>query len=320
MTYNVQNLFDTKHDADKNDFTFLPLVAKQSPAARQACLGQDGYRRRIECLSLDWNETILHRKLERLTEVIHASAVNKPAPEAPPGPDILVLQEVENAAVLERWVAKHLTSSKYQTRVLIEGRDPRGIDVAVLSRLPLKGRPHLHPAHSQRGILEVPLVLPNREILKVFAFHFPSQAASVAARERALISLTELIRESRKNFFVIAAGDSNITEAEEHRHGLLRKHLGALGQVSHWLGCADCPGTYRFRGRWSFLDLIFFDNALVTKGARIAVDRRRIRLVRTNSNQMDRSGAPRRFDGFCRSPKCKGASDHLPIMATLIVQ
>ena len=30
MTYNVENLFDTKHDEGKDDYTFLPLSFKRT--------------------------------------------------------------------------------------------------------------------------------------------------------------------------------------------------------------------------------------------------------------------------------------------------
>lgn len=48
--------------------------------------------------------------------------------------DIAVLQEVENLAVLEDLDQK--LGRKYPTKVLIDSTDPRGIDVAVLAKLP----------------------------------------------------------------------------------------------------------------------------------------------------------------------------------------
>lgn len=51
--------------------------------------------------------------------------------------DVLALQEVENFDVLKRFRNEHLKPLKYVHGVLIDGNDPRFIDVAVLSRYPL---------------------------------------------------------------------------------------------------------------------------------------------------------------------------------------
>jgi len=50
--------------------------------------------------------------------------------------DILALQEVENLEVLQRFNSDYL-GGLYEEIVLVEGNDPRGIDVAVLSKFPL---------------------------------------------------------------------------------------------------------------------------------------------------------------------------------------
>jgi len=50
--------------------------------------------------------------------------------------DILALQEVENIEVIT-WFNSVCLGGMYREAVLIEGNDPRGIDVAVLSKLPL---------------------------------------------------------------------------------------------------------------------------------------------------------------------------------------
>jgi exonuclease III len=52
-------------------------------------------------------------------------------------PDVLCLQEVENRALLERFNSTYLADLEYQV-VLFEGNDKRGIDVAMLTRLPVE--------------------------------------------------------------------------------------------------------------------------------------------------------------------------------------
>lgn len=51
--------------------------------------------------------------------------------------DVIALQEVENFDVLKRFRNEYLKPMKCTHGVLIEGNDPRFIDVAVLSRYPL---------------------------------------------------------------------------------------------------------------------------------------------------------------------------------------
>ena len=163
MTFNVENLFDAEDDPGKNDPAYLPLTAKQSAAHKAFCEPIEVPRWRSECLELDWNESAVDFKLRQLAEAI--LQVNDGR-----GPDIIALQEVENASILTRLSRDYLQAAGYGEVVLIEGRDLRGIDVAFLSRLPLAGEPRLHPfevtgfpdrAGDTRGILEATFTLPD---------------------------------------------------------------------------------------------------------------------------------------------------------------
>ena len=129
MTWNVENLFDTEHDNGKDDFAYLPLSVKRAhPEYLASCAKIQVPAWRKECEENDWTPTLLDEKLKRLSAVI--KQINQGR-----GPDILMLNEVENIKVVEQLNAR-LNTSGYQTRVLIEGWDERGIDIAVLSRLP----------------------------------------------------------------------------------------------------------------------------------------------------------------------------------------
>lgn len=65
------------------------------------------------------------RELQALAKVIKRS-----------GADVVALQEVENKEVLQSFVDRYLP--EYGDVVLVEGNDARGIDVAVISKYPIK--------------------------------------------------------------------------------------------------------------------------------------------------------------------------------------
>lgn len=50
--------------------------------------------------------------------------------------NVLAVQEVENIEVLKSFNQDHL-GNRYRYRVLVEGNDPRFIDVGILSKLPV---------------------------------------------------------------------------------------------------------------------------------------------------------------------------------------
>ncbi|MGH8165896.1 MAG: endonuclease/exonuclease/phosphatase family protein, partial [Woeseiaceae bacterium] len=137
MTFNVENLFDTRDDPGKDDRTYLPLARKQTEEHRTACAKVEVEHWRDQCLNWDWNEEILERKLSVVASTILQVDDGR-------GPDILALQEIENLNVLERLRKEYLAAAGYRPAILLEGDDARGIDVAFLSRLELADSPQLH--------------------------------------------------------------------------------------------------------------------------------------------------------------------------------
>lgn len=111
------------------------------------------------------------QRQQRISDAIHA--IN---------PDVLCVQEVENRAILERFNRAYLSDLGYEV-VLFEGNDGRGIDVGVLSRLPVdavtsyrhrqftdtKGRPQ----HFRRDLLRVSIG--GKLDADVYVVHLKSQ-------------------------------------------------------------------------------------------------------------------------------------------------
>ncbi len=320
MSYNMENLFDTLPDLGTEDYTFLPLKFKGTPQHRLNCAKQDSLSRQKECLEGDWSDEKLNRKLDRLADVIQRINGGR-------GPDILVVVEVENLNVLKQ-LNRRLKKSDYQTEVLIEGFDPRGIDIGVLSRFPQFEPAKLHriafkPKNEEdkvwmprsRGILQVNLKLPSGDDLTVFGVHFPSQHNPTYWREQSIDSLNQLLAQLPENRMAVAGGDFNISAEEDFKTGLFRERLGQHWLVSHYIGCGDCAGTHNYRGRWSFLDAILFKKSFGPEG-KISwrVNEKSISVPRVSRYQFSPYGTPARFDEL--SPV--GVSDHLPIYGEII--
>jgi hypothetical protein len=104
-------------------------------------------------------------------------------------PDVLCLQEVENMDAIRRFNEAHL-GGHYRNALLIDGKDPRNIDVAVLSTFPIETvRTHVddlddsgRPVFS-RDCLEVTLRLSKTEALTVFVTHLKSKFVGARGRQ-----------------------------------------------------------------------------------------------------------------------------------------
>ncbi len=324
MSYNVENLFDTQHDEGTEDFTYLPLKEKQSrPEIQDFCSKMRSSKYRAECFELNWDEATLTRKLRRLTDVLTQVGGGR-------GPDLVILAEVENMRVLEKWRNEHLKDKNYQSLVLIEGPDIRGIDVAMMSRFPVVGKPKLHTIPFQpqndedkkwmarsRGILESTFQLPDGTLLTAFAVHFPSQGNPSYWRKQAVDHLNHLKAQVPDTHLIVAGGDFNITTEEDHTSRLYKEQLAKHWGVSHYTGCRDCRGTHYYHPKrsWSFLDALLMDHRLVTDNhpSGWSVLPESIRIPNNSMYQINRFRSPAAFDPH----RPVGVSDHWPIVMVL---
>ena len=98
--------------------------------------------------------------------------------------DVLALQEVEDLDTLFVFNRDKL-DYRYKYKILVEGNDPRLIDVAVLSKFPIGGitswKHAVHPDEPDidvfgRDLLEVEILNPNRTktLFKIFNNHLKS--------------------------------------------------------------------------------------------------------------------------------------------------
>lgn len=93
--------------------------------------------------------------------------------------DVLALQEVENLEVLRRFRTRRLSTLGYTHAMLVDGNDPRQIDVAVLSRHPIvavRSYHHLRNNNTDlfsRDCLEVDIEVGSKR-LTLFVNHLKS--------------------------------------------------------------------------------------------------------------------------------------------------
>ena len=205
MTLNVDNLFDTKDDKNKDDKAYLPIELKQSEAHKKSCNRIRVNSWKNECLYLDWNEETKNAKLRNIANSIISYGKD--------GPDIIALQEVENNNILSQ-LLDLLKPYGYIDSVLIEGEDYRGIDTALITKFNIIDS-KLHyikfsgefEGKDTRPILDATLEV-NGTKLKIYNVHFPSGFHDVSMRIDSLDILSELL--NSHNYPTIALGDFNV--------------------------------------------------------------------------------------------------------------
>jgi endonuclease/exonuclease/phosphatase family metal-dependent hydrolase len=318
MTYNVANLFDTVHDADKEDWAYLPRDTKDA-MVRIECDKIRVFPWRMECLNLDWTPDLLKQKIKRVADAI--LSVNEGR-----GPDVLIVEEVENINVLNQ-LNEALGAARYTSVILIEGNDDRGIDQAMLSRLPLSGTPRndaipLSPnakarkvPGKTRGLLQATFQLPGGELLTVFGVHFPSGSGAHIQRTQAIEFLNKKRAQLPESRLVVVGGDFNINSEEDKSYSVYAKDLKPW-MVSHLVGCRTCIGTeyYKTKKEWSFLDALGFSKNLSwAQNSSWSLDVDSISIPTLHQEMLQADGTPKRFDAKTGT----GVSDHLPVFAIL---
>lgn len=318
MAYNVANLFDTVHDDGKEDWAYLPRASKDA-MVRMECDKIKVWPWRMECLNLDWTPQVLEQKIARVAHSI--LAVNDGR-----GPDVLIVEEVENIGVLNQLNAA-LGPAGYTSVVLIEGNDDRGIDQAFLSRLPLNGSPRndaipLAPnakarkvPGKTRGLLQATFQLPGGELLTVFGVHFPSGGEAHVQRTQAIEFLNKKRSQLPPSRLVVVGGDFNVNSAEDKAFNVYAKDL-APWMISHLVGCQGCIGTeyYKTKKQWSFLDALGFSKNLAwDENASWSLDTDSISIPVLDPEMIRDDGTPKTFDAKTGA----GVSDHLPVFAIL---
>jgi len=146
--------------------------------------------------------------------------------------DVIAVEEVENRFYLERFVNVFLPEMGYRDVVLFEGNDGRGIDVGLISRIPVgevRSRRHLRfPGHDggearfNRDVLAVSLKPKDAEPFDVWVVHLKSNAGGREEAEpirlaeaRELRRLLDEAMTENPDARIIVTGDFNDTPESE---------------------------------------------------------------------------------------------------------
>lgn len=259
MTWNVENLFDTCHDAGFDDHEFLPDAPRK------------------------WNGGRYGRKVDMVARTIAAVGGGSP-------PELVALCEVENDSVMTRLTRRSLLARLGYDYVMTAGPDARGIDVALLYQparfrlLSSASLPVSVAGRRLRDVLHVAGLLPTGDTLDVLVCHQPSRAGggtshklrlAAARRLRGWVDSLASVRHTPR---LLLMGDFN----DDARAASLRNGLRVAGQgrsagsgtplvvLSDDLREPDgVRGTYKYRGAWNQLDQIIVSPALLDSTARV---------------------------------------------------
>lgn len=310
--WNLENLFDTTDDIDKDDADFLP----------------DG--------SSEWTEERLERKMFNLSRAIRLMNNEH-------GPDILGVCEIEHQYLLDSMSQQFLSDFNFKSATL-EAPDNRGIDNGVLYKadrlklLYVQGDTvHLPDRYPTRLIFQAVFETLSKDTLYVFVNHWPSRRGGEEKSEPNRIAAAITLRASIDKVFsknpsakVIAMGDFNdeptnvsvlnhlkaapfkcSTEADNNFAIDTETDLFNLSYEKYEAG----EGSYKYREDWNMIDQIIVSRELVIgNGLKYACDSYDIHkpgLIVTQSGQFQ--GAP--FPTFGGRRYLGGYSDHFAVYA-----
>lgn len=313
MSYNVQNLFDTKHDEGKNDYEFLP---NKNKVKKKGCdsLKNSWYKK--SCKKTNWTDEKLALKIKQIKKVVEFAQF----------PDILGLVEVENKNV----VSMLANSLGYDGVVVGEGLDKRGVDVALLYKKNNKGFKFVSynevKIKNTRSLLQVTFSK-NKTKYHFFVNHWPSQGSSSERRLEVAQKLRSHIDKISKKDSIIMMGDFNTLDTDKPHP--FRKGLNFDDEymdLTDKIVKGNLSGTYFYTRKmaWSFFDRIFISKNLKNKFSDYKIIAPNFltgvfEYTRKNSPYVGSRvvGIPKRYDFKAKKKTRLGFSDHFAVFVNI---
>ncbi len=197
--------------------------------------------------------------------------------------DVLAVQEVENQDALREF-NRNCLSNPYPYQVLIEGNDPRFIDVGLLSRFPVANvtshRFEVHPDRTEpvfgRDLLQVDVFNSTRKrrLFTLFINHLKSKFVPFFVRDKEAAQLANTLRrtmqvetiarvvegQTRPNSRYVVLGDMNDAPESDPLRALRQDGLGLTDALESVVesqpppratNAEDVPTTVRWTSRLS---------------------------------------------------------------------
>jgi hypothetical protein len=308
MFYNVENLFDTQNDLEKDDDDFLP----------------EGSRH--------WTESRFFQKINHISQVILAAGEED-------FPSVIGLCEIENQNTLESLLF-HTQLGKLGYQIIHkESPDSRGIDVAFLYRktkfipllyeiIPVKS--HIDKDFRTRDILYVKGMI-GEDTLHFFVNHWPSKYGGIGAtkplRTLAASTLrmkTDSLLNLNKLSKIIIMGDFNDSPSDVSIRGVLGvKSPDEIISPNNLYNLAlplaqKGKGTNKYRGKWFMIDQIMVSGNLLN-GKKLKTSPELFQIFSPDflleNDETNLGKMPNRtYSGFKYHG---GFSDHLPVLVDL---
>lgn len=334
--YNLENLFDTLHDAGKNDYEYLPNGTNK------------------------WGKMKYEAKLHNMARVLSELCTDK----LPQGPAVIGVSELENHLALEDLLHQPSLASRGLKYVDVAGPDRRGVECAFIYNprfFQMERYMHVPYYYAPSGRVDDPLVgfytdeqgevqaytdlkgdtthitrgflvmqgLLAGERMFFIVNHWPSRAAGSEARERAgyqVRLLKDALMASHPEAKVMIMGDMNDDPADKS----MTTALGCKHQTDKVKKATDLfnpwhetlykrgQGTLLYQGKWNLFDQIVFSGNL------LGTDRTSLKFYKHEIFMRDYlfqqegkyKGSPLRT--HAGGVWLNGYSDHLPTYVYLI--
>ena len=307
MEWNVENLFDTRHDSLKEDKEFLP----------------ESLRR--------WNRTRYWKKLTDMARVIVSVGEWTP-------PALIGLCEVENDSVMRDLTLRSPLKELGYRYIMTQSPDLRGIDVALLYQRghfkPLSSTsiriPPLKHNRPTRDILHVSGLIATGDTLDVIVAHLPSRAGGIhesapyrthAARK--LRETVDSLLHIRSTLRLIIMGDFN-----ENSSGKIIKETLKVAEVPdsspadfqklyHLFKKKKKDFSYKYHGKWELIDHIIVSGSLLDESSSFHTSPGKATVFKKPFilQKDEIYGGSKPFRTYNGMKYQGGYSDHLPLYA-----
>lgn len=284
--YNVENLFDTVDDPEKEDHEFLPEADRE------------------------WNEKRYNEKLKHINEVFTLFQ----------SPLLIGVCEIENEQVVRDVVNYGALKANYGI-VHFESLDERGIDVALIydsssMNLINSGFVRYDMPDGERPSRDIVWgkFLYGKDTLLGMVNHWPSRSGGEEASEpkrmiaaRAARKFIDSIQSASPTMKIVFMGDLNDHPTNSSAKLIAEVLIPMITKES-----GEYKGTYNYRGEWDVLDHIMVsENFLTGKNNKVIKESG---LIFTNPFLLEvYKGNTQPFRTYAGKNYLGGYSDHLPV-------